>query len=317
MKIDYLRISVTDRCNLRCIYCNPLGGSEFLEHKEILRFEEICRVVRLFFGCGISKVRLTGGEPLVRRGVADLVRRLAGIDGVEDLSLTTNGVLLGPMAGELKEAGLMRLNVSLDSLDRENYAQITGADCLEKVMAGIRKAIQVGLSPVRINAVILKGVNEADIAALARLSAEMPVAMRFIEYCPTSKHTRPAGDYFPQAQVREVIEREFGKLSSVVVGKSNGPACYFKIRNTAGIIGFISGRSSTFCRRCNRLRLTSDGRVRPCLYSAHSYDLKEMIRGRADDKEITVLLRKIIAEKSSYTKLNSFTEDFSMRCVGG
>jgi cyclic pyranopterin phosphate synthase len=317
MQIDYLRVSVTDRCNLRCIYCHSLDDCEFISRGEILRFEEICRIVRLFTECGISKVRLTGGEPLVRRDVVELVRKLGGIRRIEDLALTTNGVLLEQMAGQLKAAGLMRVNVSLDSVQRENYKRITGFDVLDKVMVGVRKALEVGLAPVRINAIILRGINESDVTPLAQLSMELPVAVRFIEYCPTNKDTPPERFFVPNSQVRKSIEGRFGRLAAAVVPNSNGPAVYFKIKGGAGSVGFISGRTKVFCQSCNRLRLTSDGKVRPCLYSAHSYDLKGLIRSGADDEQILALLGKIIAEKHKHTKLNSFTEDFSMRNVGG
>ncbi|KPL23934.1 MAG: hypothetical protein AMJ75_04950 [Phycisphaerae bacterium SM1_79] len=317
MQIDYLRVSVTDRCNLRCIYCHSLDDCEFISRGEILRFEEICRIVRLFTECGISKVRLTGGEPLVRRDVVELVRKLGGIRRIEDLALTTNGVLLEQMAGQLKAAGLMRVNVSLDSVQRENYKRITGFDVLDKVMVGVRKTLEVGLAPVRINAIILRGINESDVTPLAQLSMELPVAVRFIEYCPTNKDTPPERFFVPNSQVRKSIEGRFGRLAAAVVPNSNGPAVYFKIKGGAGSVGFISGRTKVFCQSCNRLRLTSDGKVRPCLYSAHSYDLKGLIRSGADDEQILALLGKIIAEKHKHTKLNSFTEDFSMRNVGG
>lgn len=317
MQVDYLRVSVTDRCNLQCIYCHALEDCEFITRGEILRFEEICRIVRLFAKCGISKVRLTGGEPLVRRDVVELVSKLAGIGGIEDLSLTTNGVLLELMAEQLKAAGLMRINVSLDSVQREGYERITGFDLLGKVMAGIRKAIAVELSPVRINAIILRGVNESDIGSLAELSMEMPVAVRFIEYCPTNKDAPPEMFFVPNSQVRRSIEGRYGRLAAAVVPNSNGPAVYFKIKGGTGSVGFISGRTKVFCQSCNRLRLTSDGKVRPCLYSASSYDLKGLVRSGAGDEQILALIKEIIAEKHMYTKLNSFAEDFSMRNVGG
>ncbi len=180
MSVDYLRISVTDRCNLRCIYCNPLGSCGFIEHKEILSFEEIHRIARLFVGCGITKVRLTGGEPLVRRNIVHLVRELAGIEGVEELTLTTNGILLEPVAAELKAAGLQRINISVDSTERENYKQITGFDSLPRVTRGIYKAIEVGLTPVKINSVIMRDVNVSQIATLAEMSVYLPVIVRFI-----------------------------------------------------------------------------------------------------------------------------------------
>lgn len=181
MSVDYLRISVTDKCNLRCIYCNPLGSCGYIEHREILSFEEIHRISRLFVHCGIQSVRLTGGEPLVRRNIVHLVQKITATTGINEVTLTTNGVLLEPMAAELKDAGLSRVNVSVDSAERECYQRITGFDLLEKVTRGIYRAIEVGLKPLKINAVILKGINESQIPALARISLYLPVAVRFIE----------------------------------------------------------------------------------------------------------------------------------------
>jgi cyclic pyranopterin phosphate synthase len=282
-----------------------------------LTFEEIHRIVGLFAECGISKVRLTGGEPLVRKNIVQLVRELAAIAGIEDLALTTNGVLLETMAEELKAAGLNRVNVSVDSVERGNYKRITEFDLLEKVTKGIYKAIEVGLMPVKINTVVLKGINEQDVAALARLSVEMPIAVRFIEYCPTSKSAKPGRFFIPNSQVRRSIESRFGPLAAAVMANANGPAVYFKIKGAAGTVGFISGRTTVFCHLCNRLRLTSDGKIRPCLYSAYHYDVKELIRGDADDEQILALMKKIIAEKHRYTKLNSPAEEFSMQNIGG
>jgi len=317
MKTDYLRVSVTDRCNLRCVYCHPLDSEAFIERKEILSLEEIDRIVAFFVKCGIRKVRLTGGEPLVRKNIVYLVEKLAGIDGVEELSLTTNGVLLESLAEELKNAGLQRVNISVDSAENQSYKEITGFDLLPKVTKGIYKALEVGLKPVKINSIIIKDINFSQILPLARISVDLPFAVRFIEYCPTGRNTRSASDYISTSEVREIIESKFGPLSVVLTDNANGPAKYFKIRNAAGTIGFISGRSSMFCRDCNRLRLTSDGKVRPCLYSAHSYDLKKLIRNGAGDREVFNLLKRIISEKKNYNKLNSFTEEFSMRKVGG
>jgi cyclic pyranopterin phosphate synthase len=319
MNVDYLRISVTDRCNLRCVYCNPLGDCGFFEHGEILRFEEIERIARLFSECGISKVRLTGGEPLVRKDIVGLVGKLAAIPAIDGLSLTTNGVLLEGLAERLKAAGLQRVNISVDTAQRDSYKRITGYDLLPKVTRGIYKAIEAGLTPVKINSVIIKGLNDSEeqIAALAGMSIHLPLTVRFIEYCPTAKYTNPASDYLPNSEVRAVIERKYGRLSSVIKGHNHGPASNFKVRDSAGTIGFISGRSSTFCFSCNRLRLTSDGKLLPCLYSAHTYDLKKLIRGRASDRRIRNLLNRIISEKRKYTKLNSLKEDFSMCKVGG
>ena len=319
MSVDYLRVSVTNRCNLRCVYCHPLSDYGLVECEEILTFDEILRIIRLFAECGIKKVRLTGGEPLVRKNIVHLVRKLSAIVGIKELSITTNGVFLEPLAAELKTAGLQRANISVDSIERGCYERITGFDLLPRIAKGIYKAIEVGLTPVKINSVIIKGLNDSEeqIVALAGMSVHLPVTVRFIEYCPTCKYTKAAGDYLPNREVLAVIERKYGPLSSVVMANSNGPALYFKVRDSAGAIGFISGRSSTFCFSCNRLRLTSDGKLMPCLYSAHTYDLKRLIRNRASDRQMQDLLNRIISEKGSYTKLNSFKEGFSMCKVGG
>ena len=317
MKTDYLRISVTDRCNLRCVYCHPLCGCDFIERKKILRLEEIYRIVQLFAKCGIRKVRLTGGEPLIRRNIIYLIEKLSGIEGIEELSLTTNGVLLASLAQELKDAGLQRVNISVDSTDRKSYKEITGFDLLSKVTRGIYKALEVGLKPVKINSVIIKGVNVSQILPLAEMSVHLPVVVRFIEYCPTSQYTKPASDYVPNHKIRKVIERKFGPVSFVFTGATNGPASYFKIRNAVGTIGFINGRSSMFCRDCNRLRLTSDGHIKPCLYSAQHYDAKQIIRAGASDEDVVKLLKEILKEKNHYTKLSSSVNEFDMQKVGG
>jgi cyclic pyranopterin phosphate synthase len=310
---------VTDKCNLRCIYCHPLPDCSLIEHKEVLEFEEILRIVRLFAECGIKKLRLTGGEPLLRRDIVQLVRELAAIVGIKELSVTTNGIFLEQLAAELKAAGLQRVNISVDSIERETYKRITGFDLLPGVIEGIYRAIDAGLTPLKINSVIIKGLNDSEeqITALAGMSVDLPVSIRFIEYCPTNKSTRPATDYVPNATVHAVIERKYGSLSRTVMSVGNGPAEYFKFPDSAGTIGFISGRSSTFCRSCSRLRLTSDGKVMPCLYSARACDLKTLIRNGQSDRQIRDFLSKIMTEKAGYTKLNSLKEEFSMCKIGG
>ncbi len=317
MNIDYLRVSVTDRCNLRCIYCNPLGHAHLAEGQGTLGTDEIVRVVGLCSQCGIRRVRLTGGEPLLREDIVDLVQRLAGIPSVDDLSMTTNGVLLASMAAELKEAGLRRVNISLDALDRECYRRIAGADVLSRVIDGMHRALDVGLAPVRINCVVMRDVNLSQVEALAEMSLRLPVAVRFIEYCPTTRLTGPASCYVPNSEVRATIESRFGPLAALVVPDSGGPAVYFNIENAAGAIGFISGRSSVFCRQCTRLRLSSDGRIKPCLYDGYSYDVKKLLRGGAGDDAILSLLRKALREKNQHTKLNAAAGDFLMQQIGG
>jgi len=317
MTVEYLRISITDRCNLRCIYCNPLGVKGLLDPHEVLSYEEICRLAGLFADRGIRKIRLTGGEPLVRKDVTTLVGRVSRLSGIDDLALTTNGVLLGEMAGDLKEAGLGRINVSIDSLDRSSYKSITGVDCVERVLKGVDKAVEVGFSPVKINAVIIKDVNQGDVVRLVAMAAELPVIVRFIEYFPTARNTAPPDRYVPNSIIRREIENHFGLLASLAADKSSEPAHYFKLAHSEGIVGFISGRSSIFCDRCNRLRLTSDGHVKPCLYSGHTYDMKKLLRNGATDLQILAEIDRIMSEKHNYTKLNSFTEEFSMQNVGG
>jgi cyclic pyranopterin phosphate synthase len=319
MNVDYLRISVSDSCNLKCLYCNPLGDCGFIGHNEILQLDEIEHIVRLFTECGINKVRLTGGEPLLRKDIAQLIGKIASIPAIESLALTTNGVLLEDFAGALKAAGLQRINISIDSVNRDSYKLITGFDLLDRVIEGINRAIEVGLTPVKINSVIIKDFNDnaEQILALAEMSIHLPVTVRFIEYCPTGKNANPVSDYVPNKKVRAIIEHKYGPLTDFVEEHNHGPALTFKIKDSAGAIGFISGRSSTFCNSCSRLRLTSDGKVMPCLYAAHAYDLRKLIRGGANDVAILEFLQKIISEKGGYTKMNSLKEYFSMCELGG
>lgn len=317
MTVDYLRVSVTDRCNLRCVYCYPSGGCNLIERTEILRFEEIYHIVRLFAICGIRKVRLTGGEPLVRSNIVNLVEKLAGLKEIEELTLTTNGVLLEQKAEELKNAGLHRINISVDSTERQSYKDITGFDNLKNAMKGIHKALDVALAPVKINCVIIKGLNSSQIIPLAQMSIDLPVAVRFIEYCPTSRYTKPAGDFVSSSQIRRIIEREHGQLSTISATNRNGPALHFKINNAAGTIGFISGRSTVFCHNCNRIRLTSDGMIKPCLYSSKHYNIERLIRTGAADEEVIQFLTGVIEEKNQYTKLTSSVNEFDMQRIGG
>ncbi len=315
--VNYLRISLTDRCNLRCLYCNPTGRAHRVERGPILTFEEIRRAVGLFARCGFRRVRLTGGEPLVREGIVELVRALAGTSGVAEVALTTNGVLLSSLAGPLRRAGLNQVNVSLDAVTDACYARITGSDLLSRAMDGIHTALEVGLAPVKINAVVMKDINIAEIPALARLSLALPLLVRFIEYCPTDRQTQPVDLYVPNGEVRRLIESEFGPLSPLALAQGGGPAVYFKIRDSAGAIGFISGRSSAFCRQCNRLRLSSDGHIRPCLYSGRSYDMGTLLREDAPDDAILNLIGEVLGEKGRYTRLSSADESFSMQSIGG
>jgi len=282
-----------------------------------LSSDEIVRLIGLCARCGIRRVRLTGGEPLLREDIIGLVRRLAGIAGVDDLSMTTNGVLLASMAAELKEVGLKRVNISLDAMDRECYRQIAGAELLSRVIDGMHRALEVGLAPVRINCVVIRDVNLSQVETLAEMSLRLPVAVRFIEYCPTTRLTGPASCYVPNSEVRRIIESRFGPLLDLVVSDSGGPAVYFKIQDAVGAVGFISGRSSVFCHRCTRLRLSSDGKIKPCLYGGHYYDVKILLRAGTEDDAILHLLRRALQEKRQHTKLNAAAGDFLMQQIGG
>lgn len=317
MNVDTLRVSVTDRCNLRCVYCNPFGLHGRMDPAEILSFDEICRVVRLGVECGIRRVRLTGGEPLMRGSIIDLVRRLAAIEGLSDLALTTNGVLLERMAGGLQEAGLRRVNISLDAAEAPCYREMTGSDLFPQVLAGMHKALEVGLTPVRINCVVMRDVNLSQVPALAEMTVRLPVSVRFIEYCPTTRSTGPASCSVPNREVRSLIEGQFGRMASVVQPEAGGPAVYFRIADAEGTIGFISGRTSVFCHRCNRLRLTSDGRIRPCLHAGRSYDLRTLMTEGAGDEALRSLIARAIREKGRHTRLNSSAGDFLMQSIGG
>lgn len=297
--IDYLRISVTDRCNLRCVYCMPAEGVQSLPHSDVLRYEEIAAVARAAAAIGINKLRLTGGEPLVRLGLTDLVKMLSKIEGIDDIALTTNGTLLKKYASELKEAGLKRVNISLDSLNKERYHSITRTGRLADALEGIEVAKEIGLDPVKINMVVIRDINDDEVADFARLSIEEGWHVRFIEPMPFVDNKT-----FSFVPISEIIERlkVFGELKPHPSSNGNGPARYFKFTGATGTIGFISPMSECFCSSCNRLRLTVDGMLRPCLMSDRELDLKSVLRngGTFDDIQ-QCLLRAIEAKPERYT----------------
>lgn len=298
--ISYLRISVTDRCNLRCIYCMPAGGIPHkFSHEDILRYEEIVQVVRAAAGLGINKIRLTGGEPLARLGVAGLVRMIAAVPGIDDISMTTNGILLARHARELKDAGLHRINVSLDTLEPARFRQITRLGDLKDVLAGIEAAEQAGLSPIKINNVVMRGLNDDEIPAFARLTLTRAWHVRFIEVMPVGETAGLAKvGFVPMAEVRQRIESEIGPLvPSDGAERGAGPARYYRLPNALGTIGFISAVSEHFCFHCNRLRLTADGKLRPCLLSDREIDIRAALRRGADLEELQDILRQAIGEK--------------------
>jgi cyclic pyranopterin phosphate synthase len=284
-RLTYLRISITDRCNLRCAYCLPCEDTPRLNHVDILRYEEILRIVRVGARLGISKLRVTGGEPLVRKGVYNFLAELARIPGIRDLSLTTNGVLLEENIDRIKVAGVTRINISLDTLKPERYRDITGTDAFDRVWAGIRAAEAAGVSPIKINVVALSGVNDDELVDLARLSLESPLHVRFIEFMPIGQSRLGARPPLLVPEIRERISA-LGALVPVERTEMDGPAQRYRFEGARGEIGFIPAISHHFCSRCNRLRLTASGQLRPCLLSDRQEDLKGPLRRGCSDDEL-------------------------------
>ena len=291
--IDYLRMSITDRCNLRCVYCMPAEGVKSLPHEEILSYEELELFARAAHLAGIRRVRLTGGEPLVRKGALGFIRGLAAIDPGLKLSLTTNGVLLARYAAGLKEAGLRRVNISLDTLDPEAYRRITRVGRLHEALAGLRAAIDVGLEPVKVNVVVLKGLND-DPVPFARLSRDLPVHVRFIEFMPYFEERDKW--YVPTDVIRERLA-SLGRLEDVESPEGWGPASYCRLPGAAGTLGFISPVSCHFCPSCNRLRLTSDGHMRTCLFDTNGYDIKRDLRSGAGLERLREIIESQLDRK--------------------
>ncbi len=294
---DNLRISVTDRCNIRCFYCMPEGPIPFLEREEILSFEEIERVARVAVGLGVRKLRVTGGEPLVRKDLPVLVERLCGIEGVEDVGLTTNGVLLAGLAGDLRAAGLRRLNVHLDTLDRERFAKITRRDDFDRVMAGLDRALELGFE-VKINAVAVKDLCEPDVVPLARYGRERGVEIRYIEFMPLdAQGIWDKSRVLLQDQMMEMLRAEFGELVEIPDRDPRAPATEYRFGDGGGGVGFISSVSKPFCLNCNRLRLTSDGKMRYCLFAIEELDVKGLLRGGGTDGELAEVIRETVRRK--------------------
>ncbi len=318
--INYLRVSVTDRCNLRCVYCMPPGGVEKHAHAHILRYEELAVVVRAAAETGITKVRLTGGEPLARLGLPDFVRMIAAIPGIDDLSMTTNGTLLAGQAKALAEAGLHRVNISLDTLDPERFAAITRRDRLDDVWAGVEAARAAGLTPIKLNVVVIRGLNDDEVVDFARKTLSGDWHVRFIELMPIGANVAWAGDgTVPIAQIRAQIEGELGPLQPIHGPRGNGPARYHQLAGAQGTIGFIGASSDHYCPTCNRLRLTADGRLRPCLLDEQEIDLRRALRARAGLEAVKDLLAQAIQAKPECHHLHEAPapRDRTMAQIGG
>jgi len=317
--INYLRISVTDRCNLRCVYCMPAQGIAMISHGDIFTYEEIATVARAAVEMGVNKLRLTGGEPLVRLGLTDLVRMLAGIEGVDDISLTTNGVLLSRYAAGLKEAGLKRVNISLDTLREERFRKITGADAeLGDVLVGIEAAHAAGLEPVKLNMVVMSGINDDEVVDFAAKTIKEEWHVRFIEFMPVGGVSPPDSHPIPIAEMKKRLE-PLGKLQPCLPDAGNGPAKYFRFPNAKGTVGFITPISEHFCFQCNRLRLTADGKLRPCLLAEDEIDLRGPLRDGASLADLKELISAAVAAKPLRHGLmeGHFPHDRPMTQVGG
>ncbi|MGI6064923.1 MAG: GTP 3',8-cyclase MoaA [Bacillota bacterium] len=311
-KIDYLRISVTDKCNLRCRYCMPEDGVDIKDHEQILRWEEIHRMVRTFTEEGISKVRITGGEPLVRKGLLHFIEKLKELS-LQEISITSNGILLSKMATDLKQVGVNRINISLDSLDRERYAWITRGGDVKKVLKGIDAAFKACLDPVKLNVVVVRGFNDDEVVDLALLSRDMPLHVRFIELMPVGMGSIWGKDSF--VSTAETIDRlrEVGELKPAWVN-GNGPAQVWQLPGCQGTVGFISAISSHFCAKCNRIRLTADGRIYPCLHGDHYLSCFDLLRN-GTDKELKKVVHQVVALKPDHHHLG--VQERMMSAIGG
>jgi cyclic pyranopterin phosphate synthase len=319
-EIKSLRVSVTDKCNFRCKYCMPAEGLEWLPREEVLSFEEIARLVRVLAGMGVEEIRLTGGEPLIRRDLTTLVEMLARTPGVEDLSLTTNGILLDRLAGPLVEAGLRRLNVSLDSLSHTRFAEITRRDALDRVLAGLEEAERYPeLRPIKVNCVAIRGFTEDEVPALAELARRKPYIVRFIEFMPLDADEAWRQDeVLTGAEIRALIEERWPLEE--VPAKLSSTARRFRFADGAGEIGFVNPVSEPFCSSCDRIRLTADGRLRTCLFSRKEWDLKEPLRAGDSDDELADLLRWAVQHKELKHRINEpgfVRASRSMSQIGG
>lgn len=294
--IDYLRVSLTDRCNLRCIYCMPEEGVYKKSHEEVLRFEEILKIVNAAALLGVKKIRYTGGEPLILKGIEELIEKTSKVPGIKDIAITTNGILLEDLADKLKASGLNRVNISLDTLKEDKFKQITRGGDINKVLRAIQKCISIGLTPVKINTVLIKGINDDEISDFINLTRELPVEIRFIELMPIGQGEKLYKKGFMSSD--EVVAR-FPELKPLETNK-NSTASLYKIKNSKGKVGFISPLSCKFCASCNRIRLTSMGTIKPCLHSANELNIKGYLN---NEVLLTSALKEAMYNKPSQHNL--------------
>ncbi|HVS39696.1 MAG TPA: GTP 3',8-cyclase MoaA [Gemmataceae bacterium] len=314
-----LRISVTDRCNLRCVYCMA-EDVVFMDRAELLTFEEITHFVRVAAPLGIDKIRLTGGEPLMRRDLDRLVRLIVEIPGVRDVGLTTNGLLLAEHAQALFDAGLRRINISLDTLDPDRFRQVARRDGLERVLHGVAAAKKAGFHPIKVNAVCIRGVNDQDVVPLARYAREHGLGLRFIEYMPIGAEAWERDKVLFAHEILERIEREIGSLDPAPDYDPRAPAMDFIYTDGGGTVGVIASVSRPFCRSCNRLRLTAEGKLRNCLFALDEVDVRPLLRGRPDDAALAEAIRKNVSEKWEGHEINTarfVKPGRTMHAIGG
>jgi cyclic pyranopterin phosphate synthase len=317
-RINYLRLSVTDRCNMRCSYCMPEEGVEKLGHGEMLSYEDLLRISAEAVAAGIEKIRVTGGEPLVRKGIVDFLSRLGALPGLKELVLTTNGLLLKEMARGLRDAGVQRLNISLDSLKAETFARITRGGDLQLVLDGIDEAERVGFPPHKINVVVMRGVNDDEILDFVELTLRRPYAVRFIEYMPTCGDADWRDLCVPGAQIRERIAGKY-TLEEITNTERSGPSRNFRVKGAPGSLGIITAMTGHFCDGCNRLRVTADGVAKGCLFSASGLDLKPVL-ATGDDELLRREIGRIVAAKPGRHEVTDEaveTKPFAMSRVGG
>ncbi len=295
--INYLRLSVTDRCNLRCFYCMPEDGIQFIPHADVLTYEELLRIVRLCVDSGIRKVRLTGGEPLVRQGIIGFIEQLNSVNGLEKVAITTNGVLLKKFAYSLRASGIKHINVSMDTLRRDRFQSITRRDFFDQVWEGLETAESLGFDPIKINVVAMRGVNDDEVLDFARLTYKKPYHIRFIEIMPVGEnHAFTKGRFISEEEILDKI-RTLGKIEFLKSGSLDGPSRRYKLEGSCGELGFIGALSNHFCAKCNRLRLTSCGQLRGCLFSDKETDIKTPLRKGGTDSLLLSLIKHTILNK--------------------
>ncbi|HAJ56464.1 MAG TPA: GTP 3',8-cyclase MoaA [Candidatus Omnitrophica bacterium] len=312
----YLRLSVTDRCNLNCFYCRPAARDNFLKGDELLDLREISILAKRLVGSGIRHVRLTGGEPLLRPQLADLAKELSHLPGLKMLSLTTNGLRLGEAAEALKKSGINKINISLDTLRSDRFTRLTGNDRFSEVLDSVFKALAMGFAQIKLNCLVMKGFNDDELLDFAAFGLENKIDVRFIEFFPTGGRCDSAQQaFFATSETRKNIEDVYGAMEFLGADRFSGPAQYFRIKDAASRIGFISSVSDFFCGSCNRLRLTADGKLYPCLHSAHHADLRQPLR-QGDEEALSGLIERITVNKKLFNKAFC-SRSFEMSAVGG